>query len=188
MIMNEVDFQVFDTLFREACQRCYGHAMAEPLTETESRLMYARILDDTGLVIGWKSIKNYSLFVLSPADGEVGESFGCDIGYAITVCDGCAIYDGAGAEEGGGALSILVCVQGAMDVAGGATCDWAARKQRKRRGFWGVALGFVLVRGYHSWCDGPIAKGIRGSDLRIISGMCRADSLYRAGLVGEGSG
>ena len=29
--------------------------------------MYARILDDTGLVIGWKSIKNYSLFVLSPA-------------------------------------------------------------------------------------------------------------------------
>jgi hypothetical protein len=67
MIMNEVDFKVFDTLFREACQRCYGHPMVEPLTETESRLMYARILDDTGLVIGWKSIKNYSFFVLSPA-------------------------------------------------------------------------------------------------------------------------
>src|SRR5580658_9779400 len=41
--------------------------MEEPLTETESRLMYARIFEDTGLVIGWKSIKNYSLFVSSPA-------------------------------------------------------------------------------------------------------------------------
>ena len=67
MIMNDVDFRVFDKLFRESCQRCFGHPMAEPLTETESRLMYARILEDTGLVIGWKSIKNYSLYVLSPA-------------------------------------------------------------------------------------------------------------------------
>ena len=108
MIMNEVDFNVFDTLFREACLKCYGHAMAEPLTETESRLMYARILEDTGLVIGWKSIKNYSLFVLSTCGCEIGESFGGDIGYAVAVCDGCAIYDGAGTEEGGGALSILV--------------------------------------------------------------------------------
>lgn len=65
--MNEVDFKVFDTLFREACQKCFGHPIEEPLTETESRLMYARIFDDTGLVIGWKSIKNYSLFVLLPA-------------------------------------------------------------------------------------------------------------------------
>jgi len=65
--MNEADFNVFDTLFREACLKCYGHPLTEPLTETESRLMYARIFDDTGLVIGWKSIKNYSLFVLSPA-------------------------------------------------------------------------------------------------------------------------
>jgi hypothetical protein len=67
MIMKEVDFNVFDTLFREACLKCFGHPMTEQLTETESKLMYARILDDTGLVIGWKSIKNYSLFVSSPA-------------------------------------------------------------------------------------------------------------------------
>jgi hypothetical protein len=65
--MNEADFNVFDTLFREACHKCFGHPLAEPLTETESRLMYARILEDTGLVIGWKSIKNYSLFLSSPA-------------------------------------------------------------------------------------------------------------------------
>jgi hypothetical protein len=67
MIMKEVDFHVFDALFREACLKCFGHPMAEPLTETESRLMYARIFDDTGLVIGWKSIKNYSVFVSAPA-------------------------------------------------------------------------------------------------------------------------
>lgn len=67
MVMNEVDSNIFNTLFREACLKCFGHPMTEPLTETESRLMYARIFDDTGLVIGWKSIKNYSLFVLSPA-------------------------------------------------------------------------------------------------------------------------
>jgi len=66
MMMKEVDFNVFDTLFREACLKCYGHPPAQPLTETESKLMYTRIFDATGLVIGWKSIKNYSLFVLSP--------------------------------------------------------------------------------------------------------------------------
>src|SRR6185312_15029242 len=65
MIMNEVDASVFDLLFREACLKCFGHPLAKPLTETESKQMYARILEDTGLVIGWKSIKNYSFFVLS---------------------------------------------------------------------------------------------------------------------------
>ncbi len=67
MIMNEVDFTVFDALFREAYRKCFGHSLTEPLTETESRLMYARILEETGLVIGWKSLKNYSLFLSSPA-------------------------------------------------------------------------------------------------------------------------
>jgi hypothetical protein len=65
--MNEVDFTVFDALFREACRKCFGHSLTEPLTETESRLMYARILEETGLVIGWKSLKNYSVFLSSPA-------------------------------------------------------------------------------------------------------------------------
>ena len=67
MSMNAVDLHVFEVLFREACRKCFGHPLAGPLTETESRLMYTRIFEDTGLVIGWKSIKNYSLFVLSPA-------------------------------------------------------------------------------------------------------------------------
>ena len=70
MIMNEVDFIAFDALFRESCMKCFGHPLTEPLTETESRLLYTRIFDDTGLVIGWKSIKNYSLFVLSPSEAK----------------------------------------------------------------------------------------------------------------------
>ena len=63
--MNEVDLGAFTALFQEACLKCYGHAVKEPLTETESRLLYNKIFDDTGLVVGWKSIKNYSFFLLS---------------------------------------------------------------------------------------------------------------------------
>ncbi|HLX65947.1 MAG TPA: hypothetical protein VKR41_03095, partial [Puia sp.] len=48
------------------CLRCFGHPMVGSLTETESKLMHARIFDETGLVVGWKSIKNYSVFVSSP--------------------------------------------------------------------------------------------------------------------------
>jgi hypothetical protein len=69
--MNEVDFSVFDTLFREAFQKCFGHPMDAPLTETESKLMYTRVFDDTGLVIGWKSIKNYSVFLVSPGGAKL---------------------------------------------------------------------------------------------------------------------
>lgn len=63
--MNEVDLGAFTALFRQACLKCFGHAVEEPLTETGSRLLYNKILDDTGLVVGWKSIKNYSFFLLS---------------------------------------------------------------------------------------------------------------------------
>ena len=40
--------------------------MTEPLSETESKVFSNRILDDTGLVIGAKSIKNYSAYILKP--------------------------------------------------------------------------------------------------------------------------
>ena len=63
--MNEVDLGAFTAMFQDACLKCYGHAVREPLTETESRLLYNKIFDDTGLVVGWKSIKNYSFFLLS---------------------------------------------------------------------------------------------------------------------------
>ena len=68
--MDSLDFLVFTTLFREAFERCFGHAMKNPLTETESKIFCNKILDQTGLSIGWKSVKNYSLFIMDAASGK----------------------------------------------------------------------------------------------------------------------
>jgi len=70
MTNNEIDTRVFAGLFREVCFKCFGHAVERPLTETESKLLYNKILDETGLVVGWKSLKNYSLYVLSGLPGR----------------------------------------------------------------------------------------------------------------------
>ena len=40
--------------------------MMEPLSDTESKVFSSRVLDDTGLVIGAKSLKNYSSYILKP--------------------------------------------------------------------------------------------------------------------------
>jgi hypothetical protein len=63
--MNNLDFSVFASLFREVCLKCFNHPLEDPLTETESKLLYNRIFEQTGLMIGWKSLKNYSFFVLA---------------------------------------------------------------------------------------------------------------------------
>lgn len=65
MTNNDIDIAVFAGLFREVCHKCFGHPVEQPLTETESKLLYNKIFEETGLVVGWKSIKNYSLFILS---------------------------------------------------------------------------------------------------------------------------
>ena len=58
--MNDADSYAFINLFKEACLKCFGHGLQQPLTETESKLFYNTILEQTGLVIGWKSLKNSS--------------------------------------------------------------------------------------------------------------------------------
>jgi hypothetical protein len=68
--MNNLDASAFAALFKEAYEKCFGHPIAEPLSETESRLFSNKILDHTGLVIGAKSIKNYSLFVLKSPEAK----------------------------------------------------------------------------------------------------------------------
>ncbi|GGA91765.1 hypothetical protein [Puia dinghuensis] len=68
--MNDVDVGAFRALFNEACLKCFGHRVEAPLTETESRLLYTRIFEETGLIVGAKSIKNYSIFVFSPVEGK----------------------------------------------------------------------------------------------------------------------
>src|ERR1700748_973376 len=61
--MNDLDFLVFVDLFREAYAKCFGHALNNPLTETESKLFCNQVLGQTGLSIGWKSVKNYSIYI-----------------------------------------------------------------------------------------------------------------------------
>jgi len=50
--------------------RCFGHAVTAPLTETDAKLFHTKIFDATGLVIGWKSIKNYSSFLFGGGKAE----------------------------------------------------------------------------------------------------------------------
>ncbi|HEX9511249.1 MAG TPA: hypothetical protein VF939_12255 [Puia sp.] len=73
--MNSQDFLAFVNLFKEACLKCYGYPLKNPLTETESKLLYNQVFEYTGLTIGWKSLKNYSFFILSgPPDKEENPS------------------------------------------------------------------------------------------------------------------
>lgn len=68
--MNETEFVVFEKLFREAVKKCFGHELTAALSETESKLFYTRIFESTGLVIGWKSLKNYSIYVIDKSKPE----------------------------------------------------------------------------------------------------------------------
>jgi hypothetical protein len=57
---------IFIKLFRQACAKCFGTPLAQPLTETDSKVLSNTIFEATGLSIGVKSLKNYSLYVVSP--------------------------------------------------------------------------------------------------------------------------
>lgn len=66
--MKDLNDAAFISLFKEACQKCFGHPLSEPLSETESRHLASQIFEATGLVIGAKSLKNYSIHVAGGAD------------------------------------------------------------------------------------------------------------------------
>ncbi|OOQ62042.1 hypothetical protein [Mucilaginibacter pedocola] len=63
--MENADLQVFCLLYREAYSRCFGGPLTQPLTETEGKLFQQQLLDHTGLTVGWRSLKNYSIFILN---------------------------------------------------------------------------------------------------------------------------
>jgi hypothetical protein len=67
--MEHLDQLAFAALFKEAYQKCFGLAIANPMTETEAKIFCNKVLDQTGLSIGWKSVKNYSIFL---SDGTTG--------------------------------------------------------------------------------------------------------------------
>jgi hypothetical protein len=68
--MNDIDHGAFRALFEEACFKCFGQVVEAPLTETESKLLYNKVFEETGLVIGWKSLKNYAAFLFSGSAGK----------------------------------------------------------------------------------------------------------------------
>ncbi len=63
--MRNQDKKIFFSLFNEACRKCFGIPLSVPLTETESKILSNRIFEQTGLVIGPKSIKNYSSYIVN---------------------------------------------------------------------------------------------------------------------------
>ena len=68
--MNDLDASVFIHLFKNAYVQCFGHALQTPLSETESRQFSNHIFEETGLTIGWKSLKNYSFYALNDPVGK----------------------------------------------------------------------------------------------------------------------
>ena len=65
--MDDIDLLVFARLFKDAYAKCFGYAIKNPLSETESKIFCNKVLDQTGLSIGWKSVKNYSFFIIDTA-------------------------------------------------------------------------------------------------------------------------
>ncbi len=62
--MQNTTGEVFISLFKNAFKKCFGTDLYTTLTETECKHFSNEILDKTGLVIGAKSLKNYSFYVL----------------------------------------------------------------------------------------------------------------------------
>jgi hypothetical protein len=68
--MSTIDEKAFFRLFQEAYEKCFWKNLETPLSETESKHFSNEILERTGLVVGWKSIKNYSLHILNPGTNK----------------------------------------------------------------------------------------------------------------------
>lgn len=68
--MKNLNKTVFIRLFKEACLKCFGFPLTSTLSEADSKLLSNTIFEHTGLVIGAKSIKNYSLYVLNTKDSK----------------------------------------------------------------------------------------------------------------------
>jgi hypothetical protein len=63
--MRSLEDQAFMDVFRKGYAKCFLKELTIPLSEADSKHFSNEILEQTGLVIGWKSIKNYSFYVLN---------------------------------------------------------------------------------------------------------------------------
>jgi hypothetical protein len=65
--MDELDRRAFADLLNAVVMKCFGHPLDSPLSEPESKYLSNEIEERTGLVVGWRSLKNYAVFVLNPS-------------------------------------------------------------------------------------------------------------------------
>jgi hypothetical protein len=68
--MDDLDHLAFAALLKEAYKKCFGAGLGNPMTEAEGKIFCNKVLDQTGLSLGWKSVKNYSIFITSPESGR----------------------------------------------------------------------------------------------------------------------
>jgi hypothetical protein len=68
--MQNATDKAFTSLFKEAFKKCFRTELSAPLSETECKHFSNDILQETGLVIGAKSLKNYSFHVLQPNESK----------------------------------------------------------------------------------------------------------------------
>ena len=68
--MSNQNQQAFISVFNAAFKKCFGTTLERPLSEAESKHFSNAIWEATGLVIGAKSLKNYSAYVLGSEDAK----------------------------------------------------------------------------------------------------------------------
>ncbi|NIJ53887.1 hypothetical protein [Dyadobacter arcticus] len=68
--MNITEEKAFIDLYTKAFRRCFGSPPSVQLSEAESKHFSNAIQEQTGLIVGWKSIKNYSLYILEPGSAK----------------------------------------------------------------------------------------------------------------------
>ncbi len=68
--MQDATNEAFIRLFKEAFKKCFGADLHTTLSETECKHFSNQILEETGLVIGAKSLKNYSSYTLNPDEAK----------------------------------------------------------------------------------------------------------------------
>jgi hypothetical protein len=68
--MDKLDYTVFVNLYRDAYEKCFSTPYIQPIIEAESKLFQNDILEHTGLTVGWRSLKNYSSFIIDQAKDE----------------------------------------------------------------------------------------------------------------------
>ena len=129
--MNDIDHGAFRALFEEACLRCFGHVVTAPLTETESKLLYNKVFEETGLVIGWKTIKNYSFFLLSASPGKQENP-------SVATLDTLSRY----------VLGASYTTEPERKKAAGHYPYWYAYREQWVHGRWSHGVGAVAPRGF----------------------------------------